>query len=258
MTGLRERNRRESAPFQELMALNNRLAEQNGALQVENSRLTFLTERLRNATGEVHSGGTSLEQAKGNESVLAEVSALEKKLFRVQEELTEMHRRKGENAQKIIDQAAVIQSQEKTLNEKEADLKGLLADLQRAKDLIGTLKAKLADVSSANQLLKDEYQALQLECTTKSGELLDALKLNSQMEAKILQLKEREVHLLNLENEIYMKRNQDLIRQQLEDAAKDASRAVPTTAATSSPSTLEALTGLVRNDLFFAIVTQYY
>jgi hypothetical protein len=35
------------------------------------------------------------------------VSMLEKKLFSVQEELTELHRRRSENAQQIIDQVCL-------------------------------------------------------------------------------------------------------------------------------------------------------
>jgi hypothetical protein len=36
------------------------------------------------------------------------VSMLEKKLFSVQEELTELHRRRSENAQQIIDQVCPL------------------------------------------------------------------------------------------------------------------------------------------------------
>ena len=73
----------------------------------------------------------------------------------------------------------------------------------------------------------DEYQANQLECTTKERELLESRKLNTQMETQILQLKEREVEFMNRENEVYQIRNEERIRTQLEEAAKE-NKTVPT------------------------------
>ena len=44
-------------------------------------------------------------RVKSSEADQEQVSLLEKKLFGAQEELTELHRRRGENAQQIIDQS---------------------------------------------------------------------------------------------------------------------------------------------------------
>jgi hypothetical protein len=43
---------------------------------------------------------------------------LEQKLFNLQEELTDLHRRKGENAQQIIDLNNALQEKEKILQDK--------------------------------------------------------------------------------------------------------------------------------------------
>jgi len=53
------------------------------------------------------------------DSVYSEkISALEQKLLVQQEELTELHRRRGENAQMIIDLNAKLQLTEQTLTSK--------------------------------------------------------------------------------------------------------------------------------------------
>lgn len=55
----------------------------------------------------------------GGDSVYSEkISALEQKLLVQQEELTELHRRRGENAQMIIDLNAKLQLTEQTLTSK--------------------------------------------------------------------------------------------------------------------------------------------
>lgn len=44
---------------------------------------------------------------------------LEQKVYKLQEELTEMHRRKGENAQQLIDLRNQMQDKEKLIMERE-------------------------------------------------------------------------------------------------------------------------------------------
>lgn len=54
-----------------------------------------------------------------NDSMLSEkISALEQKVLVQQEELTELHRRRGENAQMIIDLNAKLQLTEQTITSK--------------------------------------------------------------------------------------------------------------------------------------------
>ena len=94
-------------------------------------------------------------------------------------------------------------------------------ELEESKDIITCLQAKISEIETTNQLLMDEYQASQLECTTKERELLEAQKQNTQMETQVLQLKEREVEFMNRENEMYQIKNEERIRKQLEEAARE-------------------------------------
>ena len=93
--------------------------------------------------------------------------------------------------------------------------------MEESKDIITKLQSRLTELETTNQLLMDEYQASQLECTTKERELLECRKVNTQIETQILQLKEREVEFMNRENEVYQIRNEERIRKQLEEAAKE-------------------------------------
>merc|ERR1712212_152077 len=114
---------------------------------------------------------------------------LEKKLFAIQEELTELHRRKGENAQQIIDQSAQLKNNERLLEDRTQTCTKLKKELEESKEIITRLQSRISELESTNQLLMDEYQASQLERTTKERELLEERKLNTQMETQILQLK---------------------------------------------------------------------
>ena len=93
--------------------------------------------------------------------------------------------------------------------------------MEESKEIITKLQSRLSELETTNQLLMDEYQASQLECTTKERELLECRKVNTQIETQILQLKEREVEFMNRENEVYQIRNEERIRKQLEEAAKE-------------------------------------
>ena len=107
---LRNRNQREITPFQDLIQMHNRIVERISSLQMENTQLAFINERLKEdlnnlkiSTGDNHltSKGNSLgdksDQMTCTEDTVAKstIAMLEKKLFTIQEELTELHRRKG-------------------------------------------------------------------------------------------------------------------------------------------------------------------
>ena len=127
----------------------------------------------------------------------------------------------GENAQQIIDQTAQLKNNERLLEERTKTCTKLKKELEESKDIINRLQLRISEVETTNQLLMDEYQASQLECTTKERELLESRKLNTQMETQVLQLKEREVEFMNRENEVYQIKNEERIRKQLEEAAKE-------------------------------------
>ena len=114
-----------------------------------------------------------------------------------------------------------MKNNERLLEERTQTCTKLTHQLEESKDIITKLQSRLSELETTNQLLMDEYQASQLECTTKERELLECRKVNTQIETQILQLKEREVEFMNRENEVYQIRNEERIRKQLEEAAKE-------------------------------------
>ena len=85
---LKRRNRTEVLPFQNLFEMQNKLLEHNINLKTENSSLNFITEKLKEENLHLKSKATSENISQNNENFLE----LQKKLFKVQEELTELHR----------------------------------------------------------------------------------------------------------------------------------------------------------------------
>lgn len=79
-------------------------------LRADNLRLSVENEQLR--VGGNHGGsGDSLASQK--------ISSMEKKLMAQQEELTELHKRKGENAQMIVDLNIKLEKQSQLLQQSE-------------------------------------------------------------------------------------------------------------------------------------------
>ena len=107
---LRNRNQMEITPFQDLIQVHNRIVERISSLQMENTQLAFINERLKVDLNHLKvSTGDNISNSKGDsigntsgqvtscEDTVAKstIAMLEKKLFTIQEELTELHRRKG-------------------------------------------------------------------------------------------------------------------------------------------------------------------
>ena len=85
---LKNRNKREVKSFEVIFAAQERLQEQNLQLRSENSTINFLYERLKEENVTLKSKVTSEPSIQSNENYLE----LQRKLFSLQEELTELHR----------------------------------------------------------------------------------------------------------------------------------------------------------------------
>ena len=133
---LRTRNRTQSEPFQELILLHAKVLERALHLQQENDRL--LTFQIQNRRGEGGGGAAAADDhgASSSTSGSSQLEEMKAKVYGLQEELTALHRRKGENAQQVIDLSAQAKSQEAELNDQAQKL------LQQ-EDLIDQLKANV-------------------------------------------------------------------------------------------------------------------
>lgn len=95
-----------------LTIADNRLLDAAHELKSLNLKLSVENEQLRSGIA-APSNGTSAAAA-------AKISQLESKLLTQQEQLTDLHRRKGENAQMIIDLNLKLEKQNKLLGDRES------------------------------------------------------------------------------------------------------------------------------------------
>ena len=213
LTKLRERNEREVVPFVNLVTMNVELLNANAQLNVEKEQLEFINAKLKEENEKMKS--------KSSEINYEQVSVLEKKLFSLQEELTELHRRRGEKAQQIIDQTSELKSYETQVLELKEQIELNKVHAGDADKKIAKFKSIISELQGTNQLLKDEYQTLQLALNSAENKLLQVQKENDQLVLQIMEHKEKDVLRLNQENDKAMRLQQEKIRQQLAEAVAE-------------------------------------
>ena len=86
---LKARNLEQVAPFNSLIEINSRLLAKTNEMTTEKDQMEFINSKLMEENQKLKQ--TSSEISKD------QVAHLEKKLFSAQEELTELHRRRGES-----------------------------------------------------------------------------------------------------------------------------------------------------------------
>lgn len=226
---LQNRNRAENHAFKDLLSFHNRLFESSNALRAENLQLSIQNERLKSeqrdfvekASGDGGSNSSGKSPSHKNEKF----QNLEQKLFSLQEELTEMHRRKGENAQQLVDLNKKLQEKEKQLQLKEASLAEYIADNSSLKAEIQMYKSSMQELESLNQIIRDEYNANQLALTALEEKLRKTQDENRQLVERLVLYKSRDADRMNEDNENFLRKKQAKVQRELEDAAKE-SRAV--------------------------------
>lgn len=92
--------------------IDNRLVDTTVQLRSENLKLSVENEKLQSGILPTYGGN-------GNENNSSKIQALEKKLMAQQEELTSLHKRKGENSQMIVDLNLKVTEQMKSMTEKD-------------------------------------------------------------------------------------------------------------------------------------------
>lgn len=90
----------------------NRLLDTTFELKTTNLKLSVENEQLRSGSGASSNGS--------NAATTAKISQLESKLLTQQEQLTELHKRKGENSQMIVDLSLKLEKQNKLLGDRES------------------------------------------------------------------------------------------------------------------------------------------
>uniref|UniRef100_A0A8C7T7N6 ATG16 autophagy related 16-like 1 (S. cerevisiae) n=1 Tax=Oncorhynchus mykiss TaxID=8022 RepID=A0A8C7T7N6_ONCMY len=141
--------------------------------------------------------------------------------IRHQEELTELHKKRGELAQSVIELNHQIQQKDKEIQHNEAKMQEYQRQIAELEGECRELRGQLQDLEQANQTLKDEYDALQITFGALEEKLRRTTDDNQELVSRWMAEKSQEANKLNAENEKDCKRRQAKLQKELADAAKE-------------------------------------
>uniref|UniRef100_A0A8C9IJV9 Autophagy-related protein 16-1 n=1 Tax=Piliocolobus tephrosceles TaxID=591936 RepID=A0A8C9IJV9_9PRIM len=153
-----------------------------------------------------------------NDSQLQEMAQLR---IKHQEELTELHKKRGELAQLVIDLNNQMQQKDREMQMNEAKIAECLQTISDLETECLELRTKLCDLERANQTLKDEYDALQITFTALEEKLRKTTEENQELVTRWMAEKAQEANRLNAENEKDSRRRQARLQKELAEAAKE-------------------------------------
>uniref|UniRef100_A0AAQ5ZQL3 APG16-like 1 n=1 Tax=Amphiprion ocellaris TaxID=80972 RepID=A0AAQ5ZQL3_AMPOC len=141
--------------------------------------------------------------------------------IRHQEELTELHKKRGELAQSVIELNNQIQLKDKEIQSNEAKMLEYQQQIAGLEGDCRDLRSNLQDLERANQTLKDEYDALQITFSALEEKLRKTTEDNQELVSRWMAEKAQEANRLNAENEKDSRRRQAKLQKELADAAKE-------------------------------------
>uniref|UniRef100_A0A3Q0R9T4 ATG16 autophagy related 16-like 1 (S. cerevisiae) n=1 Tax=Amphilophus citrinellus TaxID=61819 RepID=A0A3Q0R9T4_AMPCI len=141
--------------------------------------------------------------------------------IRHQEELTELHKKRGELAQSVIELNNQIQQKDKEIQNNEAKMLEYQQQISSLEGDCRELRSCLQDLERANQTLKDEYDALQITFSALEEKLRKTTEDNQELVSRWMAEKAQEANRLNAENEKDSRRRQAKLQKELADAAKE-------------------------------------
>ncbi|KAM7398771.1 hypothetical protein PAMP_018085 [Pampus punctatissimus] len=141
--------------------------------------------------------------------------------IRHQEELTELHKKRGELAQNVIELKNQIQEKDKEIQSNEAMMLEYQQQITKLEGDCRELRSFLQDLERANQTLKDEYDALQITFSALEEKLRKTTEDNQELVSRWMAEKAQEANRLNAENEKDSRRRQAKLQKELADAAKE-------------------------------------
>uniref|UniRef100_A0A672R407 Autophagy-related protein 16-1-like n=1 Tax=Sinocyclocheilus grahami TaxID=75366 RepID=A0A672R407_SINGR len=190
---LKQRDRVQRQAFEEIIHQYNRLLEKSDLQVVFSERLQ--TEKYEQQNRHDLSPGVEGGRIESLQQEMAQMR------IKHQEELTELHKKRGELAQSCV----------YVLYQQISHLKGECRELCNS----------LADLERANQTLRDEYDALQITFSALEEKLRKTTEDNQELVTRWMAEKAQEANKLNAENEKDSRRRQAKLQKELADAAKE-------------------------------------
>ncbi|KAL4711389.1 hypothetical protein ACJJTC_016143 [Scirpophaga incertulas] len=231
ITQLQARNKYETSAFHDIISFQSRLFDNVNTLKNENLQLTLVNERIRYAnTDNIASGGGG--------GINEKIQSLEHKILDQQEELTSLHRRRGESAQAIINLNAQVHDLEKKVQAKDVIISENTALIASLRAEIQMYETNMTELQSLNQMLRDEHQALQIAFAAIEEKLRRTQDENRSLVDRLIKYKSKDADKMNEENEHFLKstptaffintfgrvsfgKKSDKLRKELEEAARE-------------------------------------
>ncbi|XP_032553399.1 autophagy-related protein 16-1 isoform X6 [Chiroxiphia lanceolata] len=212
---LRRRDRLQRQAFEEIIVQYNKLLEKSDLHAVLADKLQAekydMQSRHEISCSPGHDGTW-------NDAQLQELAQLK---IKHQEELTELHKKRGELAQSVIDLNNQMQQKDKEMQMNEAKIAEYLQKISDLETECQELRSKLQDLERANQTLKDEYDALQITFNALEEKLRKTTEDNQELVSRWMAEKAQEANRLNAENEKDSRRRQARLQKELAEAAKE-------------------------------------
>ncbi|XP_013929772.1 PREDICTED: autophagy-related protein 16-1 isoform X3 [Thamnophis sirtalis] len=210
---LKRRDRLQRQAFEEIILQYNKLLEKSDFHSVLADKLQVEKYDLpsRHEISPGHDGAR-------NDAHLQEVAQLR---IKHQEELTELHKKRGELAQTVIDLNNQIQQKDKEIQINNVKIAEYLQKISELETECHDLCNKLQDLEQANQTLKDEYDALQITFNALEEKLRKTTEDNQELVTRWMAEKAQEANRLNAENEKDLRRRQARLQKELAEAAKE-------------------------------------
>lgn len=179
-----------------------------------------LSERYQTEKYDIQRGH---EASSGADSGRCDVLQQEMAQMRIkhQEELTELHKKRGELAHNVIELKNQIQEKDKEIQSNEAMMLEYQQQIAKLEGDCRELRSFLQDLERANQTLKDEYDALQITFSALEEKLRKTTEDNQELVSRWMAEKAQEANRLNAENEKDSRRRQAKLQKELADAAKE-------------------------------------
>ncbi|XP_074536070.1 autophagy-related protein 16-1 isoform X2 [Halichoeres trimaculatus] len=210
---LKLRDRVQRQAFEELIHQYNRLLEKSDLQAVLSER--YQAEKYDVPRGHESSSGVESSRSDALQQEMAQMR------IKHQEELTELHKKRGELAQSVIELNNQIQQKDKEIQSNEAKMLEYQQQISSLEGDCRELRSCLQDLERANQTLKDEYDALQITFSALEEKLRKTTEDNQELVSRWMAEKAQEANKLNAENEKDSRRRQAKLQKELADAAKE-------------------------------------
>uniref|UniRef100_A0A4W4HDK7 Autophagy-related protein 16 domain-containing protein n=1 Tax=Electrophorus electricus TaxID=8005 RepID=A0A4W4HDK7_ELEEL len=210
---LKQRDRVQRQAFEEIIQQYNRLLEKSDLQAVLSERLQTEKYELQNR----HDLSPGAEASR-SDSVQQEMAQMR---IKHQEELTDLHKKRGELAQSVIELNNLIQQKDKEIQNNEAKMLEYQQQISQLEGECRELRNCLSDLERANQTLRDEYDALQITFSALEEKLRKTTEDNQELVTRWMAEKAQEANRLNAENEKDCRRRQAKLQKELADAAKE-------------------------------------